>query len=107
VRLALAALGLALAGPAGATLTDEKWAFVRATPCPSTGYKKISCPGYVLVYPACAPTRDRMRWSLVWQQWEWLYAAQGYCACRSWPVHVYEATTRGKTLRAVTCLPPW
>ena len=105
MRRAVAAFACLVALPAAATLTDEKYAFARETPCPSTGYKKISCPGYVIVYPACQATRANMRWvpANAWDQAHWNAQAQRYCTCLSYPVEVLSVTTRGRTAIAVKC----
>lgn len=97
---------LLLALPAAAVnspLTDEKWAFVRANPCPVTGYKTIACTGYVIGYPACEPTRDWMRWVKTADKPAWAARAKTFCTCRAYPVRVTNCTTRGCRLIAVDC----
>lgn len=103
MRACLAALAFATALPAGATLTDEKVAFSRATPCPSTGRQSTSCTGYVIVYPACEGLRANMRWATLAEAAMWTARAAVFCACRSYPVQVVSISTRGRVMEAVDC----
>lgn len=57
---ALLGLLLALAAFAGPRSAAERLAFQRENPCPSTGQRRGSCPGYVIdhIEPLCAGGRD-------------------------------------------------
>lgn len=94
---------LALALPAQATLTDEKVAFSRATPCPATGKQSTSCKGYAIVYPVCEATRGNMRWSTTAETALWSARAAFYCACQLHPASVVRVTTRGRELQFIRC----
>lgn len=109
MRTAIAALVTAIAvltpAIAVATLTDEKWAFARANPCPTTGYKRYyGCPGYELAYPACEPWASSMKWVTTTDKPAYDAKAKTYCACLKAPVEVFACTTRGCRALAVNCL---
>lgn len=58
---------LVLSGPVHGRDMRERAAFKRANPCPSTGLRRGSCPGFVVdhIRPLCAGGADRpgnMQW---------------------------------------------
>lgn len=96
---------------AALSLTDQKWAFARANPCPTTGYKRYyGCPGYVLMYPDCEPVAASMRWipGSTTATVEYAAKAKTYCTCKSnggWGV-VMGSTSRYAYQVHVKCLEP-
>jgi hypothetical protein len=62
--------GLLSAVHAGERSAAERLAFIRHNPCPATGERRGSCPGYVVdhVIPLCAGGPDKpanMQWQTV------------------------------------------
>ena len=96
---------LLLSLPAQATLTDEKWAFARANPCPTTKYQRYyNCPGYGdVAFPSCEPWRSSMAWVKDAERAAWDARAKAFCACRARPVEIMACTTRGCRVLAVNC----
>lgn len=68
--IAAVALAAILTLPAGARerSASERLAFIREHPCPSTGQRHGSCPGYVVdhIRPLCAGGPDH-RSNMQWQ----------------------------------------
>lgn len=105
VRFALAAL-ISVALPAAAAnspLTEQKWIFARANPCPVNGYKTIACTGWVIVYPACEPWASSMRRVRTADKAAYDAKVKLYCACRARPVEIFACTSRGCRTLAIDC----
>lgn len=64
----LVALLLALPAGAAARSASERLAFQRENPCPATGLRRGSCPGYVIdhIEPLCNAGPDH-RTNMQWQ----------------------------------------
>lgn len=70
LSVGLLCAGLHLSADAGQRSAAEVAAFKRANPCPATGLRRGSCPGYEVdhIEPLCAggpDTRENMQWLTV------------------------------------------
>lgn len=71
MRLAILLLALCVSSFAAERSSVQTRAFKLANPCPSTGERRGSCPGYVIdhIQPLCASGEDHPR-NMQWQRIE-------------------------------------